>query len=136
MNTLIINGDLPSLNEYTIANRSKYGKVIGNQVKRDAEQLIGLYIKAQKLTDVHYTMPVRIDFRWYMGNAKKDPDNVCFAKKFILDALVRNGVLENDNYSHIKGFTDEFYVDRENPRIEVDITHNHLWNRGGEDGKE
>lgn len=137
MNTLIINGDLPSLNEYTKANRSKWGQALGAQMKRDAEKLISLYIKAQKLTDVSYTRPVRLDFRWYMENGRKDPDNVCFAKKFILDALVRNGVLENDNFAHIKGFTDEFFIDKENPRIEIDITFEHQWHKGGDDpGKE
>lgn len=133
MITLIINGDLPSLNEYTKANRSKYGQSIGAKIKRDAEHLIALYIKSQGLTSTHYTRPVRIDFRWYMENQRKDPDNVCFAKKFILDALVRNGILENDNYSHVKGFTDEFYIDKENPRIEVDITHEYQWHKGGEE---
>lgn len=129
MSTLIISGDLPSLNEYTKANRSKYGEVLGARVKREAEKLIRLHIQAQGLTDIHYVHPVRIDFRWYMENARKDPDNVCFAKKFILDALVRAGVLENDNYRHVKGFTDNFFIDKDFPRIEIDITPEYLWNQ-------
>ena len=39
--------------------------------------------------------------------------------KFIQDALVSCRILENDGWRHIRGFTDVFYVDRHNPRIEV-----------------
>lgn len=137
MITLVINGDLPALNEYTKANRSQYGAVLGSRIKRDAEKLISLYIKAQGLTDMKYVHPVRIDFRWYMENARKDPDNVCFAKKFILDALTRQGILQGDSFRYVKGFTDEFFIDKENPRIEVDITAEYLWHKEGDEvGKE
>lgn len=39
--------------------------------------------------------------------------------KFAQDALVRAGVLEDDDYKHVVGFSDRFDVDKENPRIEV-----------------
>ena len=49
-------------------------------------------------------------------------DNVAaFAMKVIQDALVRTGVLENDGWKQIMGFQCEFYVDRDDPRIEVEI---------------
>ena len=37
------------------------------------------------------------------------------------DALVKSGVLQGDGWKHIVGFSDEFYIDKENPRIEVEI---------------
>ena len=39
-----------------------------------------------------------------------------------LDALVNCGVLKNDGWDQISGFTDTFCVDKEHPRIEVTIT--------------
>ena len=60
-------------------------------------------------------------FCWYEKNRKRDPDNICFAKKFILDAMVKNHVLPNDSQKYIKGFRDLFYIDKDNPRIEIFI---------------
>ena len=48
-------------------------------------------------------------------------DNIAFAKKFIQDALVETGVLRNDGWSEIEGFTDNFALDPKNPRVEVTI---------------
>lgn len=52
--------------------------------------------------------PVTIHFHWVEPNRKRDLDNVAFAKKFILDAMVKKRVLENDNSKHVTGFTDTF----------------------------
>jgi Holliday junction resolvase RusA-like endonuclease len=60
-------------------------------------------------------------FRWYEPNKKRDLDNICFAKKFILDALVSNEIIVADGWRCVKGFTDNFFIDKEKPRIEVDI---------------
>ena len=47
--------------------------------------------------------------------------NVCFAKKFILDALQEMKILKNDGWAEVAGFEDRFYVDKRNPRVEVEI---------------
>ena len=39
----------------------------------------------------------------------------------IQDALVHTNVLKNDGWKEITGFRDEFHVDSNNPRIEVEI---------------
>ena len=39
----------------------------------------------------------------------------------IQDALVKSGLLQNDGWKEIISFSDEFYVDPDNPRIEVEI---------------
>lgn len=50
-------------------------------------------------------------------------DNISsFGRKVIQDALVTMGVLQNDGWKEITGFQDEFFVDKHNPRIEVEIT--------------
>ena len=114
---MIIKGQLPGLNEYTRANRTK--AYVGAQMKADAEQLISVYIRKCKL---HY-MPgkVYIRFTWYEPNERRDPDNVAFAKKFILDALVTNGIIDGDSRKYIAGFTDIVLTDKNDPRIKVEI---------------
>lgn len=42
-------------------------------------------------------------------------------KKFILDALVKNSVIQSDGWRGVAGFSDLFAVDKDNPRIEVEI---------------
>ena len=61
-------------------------------------------------------------YRWYEPDGRRDLDNISsFGRKAIQDALVETHVLKNDGWKEIICFKDEFYVDRNNPRIEVEI---------------
>lgn len=115
---LIINGQLNSLNDYTRACRTN--RYTGAKMKSDNEAIVSLYIRMQ-LNGVHFPNKVALDFKWYEPNRRRDPDNVCFAHKFILDALVNNGIIKGDSQKYITGLNDDFFVDREFPRIEVTI---------------
>lgn len=42
-------------------------------------------------------------------------------KKFILDALVSAGILTGDGRQNVVGFSDEFHVDKANPRVVITI---------------
>lgn len=53
-------------------------------------------------------VPVGVAFRW-VGDQRADRDGIRHGSKFILDALVRAGVLLTDAASHVPGpFSDEF----------------------------
>lgn len=116
--TLVIDGRLPNLNDYTNANRTS--PVVGNKMKQDQEEYIADFI-VEQLRGVHFTGKTYLHFRWIEANRNRDLDNICFAKKFILDALVKNEVIETDGWRGVYGFTDEFDVDPFNPRVEVVI---------------
>lgn len=118
---LVIKGILPNLNDYTNACRTH--RLAGAKMKERAEKIVSHHIMMQLIDDMPFETPepVKLSFRWYEPNRKRDLDNICFAKKFILDALVKNGILVDDGWRWVKGFTDEFFIDKENPRIEVDI---------------
>lgn len=115
---LTIHGKLPSLNDYTKANRSHYH--VGARFKKQVEELIGGEIKSQ-LRGVQIKKPCYVRFRWYEANKKRDLDNIASAKKFIFDALVKFEVLENDGWKQVIGFSDSFFIEKNNPRIEVEI---------------
>ena len=115
---LVIEGLLPNLNDYTKACRTN--RFAGAKMKERADGIITAHIQ-QQLVGVHFDEPVKLSFRWYEPNRKRDLDNICFAKKFILDALVKNGILVNDGWRWVNGFTDEFFIDKDKPRIEVEI---------------
>ena len=97
---------LPSLNDYVLACRSN--KFLAAKMKKDTEYEIGAYLQ-----DIpHITKPVLINFHWIEGSKRRDIDNVAFAKKFILDALVKYGKLENDDNRYVAGFMDSFEYGR------------------------
>lgn len=51
-------------------------------------------------------------FEWHERTKKRDADNIASTKKFILDALVKNGVLEDDSRKYVKGFYDVIVDDK------------------------
>ena len=98
---------LPSLNEYTNANRTKSYK--GAKMKKDVQAAITPFLETLPKIE----KPIRIHFTWVEGNKRRDYDNICFAKKFVLDALVENGYLSDDNRKIVTGFTDDFEYGKE-----------------------
>ncbi len=54
-----------------------------------------------------------VRFEWHERTKKRDADNIASAKKFILDALVKGGVLEDDSRKYVKGFYDVIVDDKE-----------------------
>ena len=115
---LVIDHQLEGLNSYTKANRAN--RYAGAKMKKDMEDLISWCINSQ-LKGIHFNGTVEISFTWVEPNRKRDLDNIAFAKKFILDALVKNGIIESDGWKGVCGFTDSFKVDKERPRVEVEI---------------
>ena len=76
----------------------------------------------EQLGRLRITNPVRMTYRWYEKDRRRDLDNVSsFGRKVIQDALVKTKVLQNDGWSNIIGFCDSFSVDKDNPRIEIEI---------------
>ena len=97
---------LASLYEFINACKIQKGKWnAGNALKQKTQESIGWYLK--KLPK--FEKPIKIKFIWVseVGD-QRDLDNICFAKKFILDAMQEQGIITNDNRKHVVGFTDEF----------------------------
>lgn len=115
---LIITGKLPGLNEYIEAERRN--KYAGAKMRKQAEERIMWAAKAQ-LRGMRFEGPVIMHYRWVEPNRRRDKDNIAFAKKFVQDALVRVGVLKNDGWDYVAGFTDDFAVDKKRPRVEVEF---------------
>lgn len=102
MNKIEIPFRLPSLNNYI--NECRKNRYAGANMKRNVEKDIGYYINLFP----YYNNPVKIHFHWIEENKKRDLDNVCWAKKFILDSLVKSGKLQNDTAKYVVGFEDTF----------------------------
>lgn len=109
---------LMGLNEYTAYNRAN--KYIGAKAKKNEQTYIIWCIKEQ-LGNIKIDKPVIGHFTWIEENKRRDLDNICFAKKFILDALVQAGVLQDDNRKIVTNFTDSFeYADKSKVIVELE----------------
>lgn len=102
---------LPSLNDYI--NECRKNKYAGANMKKNVENEIALYINRLPRFD----RAIKINFTWVESSKKRDLDNICFAKKFILDALVKCEKMKNDNKNYVLGFTDNFKYDKQNKVI-------------------
>lgn len=103
MQKLIIKQRLPNLNEYDAAN--KKSRYAAGNIKKEWTEYV-MWEARKQLKPI--TEQVRMDFIWIEANKKRDPDNICFAKKFILDGIVTAGILKNDGHKQISGFSDSF----------------------------
>ena len=63
----------------------------------------------------------RVDIRVtaYFKNRPLDPDNI--TSKFYIDGLVGN-VIEDDTREFVRRVTTQSEIDKENPRVEIEIT--------------
>ena len=95
---------------FAIGNRLKHA-----ETRRCAEAAIaGGVPKIQK--------PILMHFHWFEPNQRRDIDNVRYGAKYIMDGLRECGRLPNDGWAWVKGMSDTFSLDRDNPRVEVTIT--------------
>lgn len=118
--SFVIRGRLSGLNEYTRACRTN--RYAGAKMKEENELRVKAAVLEQLAGVKKISGQVHITYKWYEKNKRRDLDNIAFARKFIQDALVDVGLLQGDGWQHIVGFADEFYIDNENPRIEVIIS--------------
>lgn len=100
-----------TLNEYI--NKCRRNKYEAADYKKKIEYQTRMFIASLPT----FEKRVSIDFLWVEVNRRRDPDNIAFAKKFILDSLVESGKLKNDTQQYIKGFSDRFEHGEENKVI-------------------
>ena len=111
MMRLVIPFRLPGLNDYIAAlDANRYR---GHKLKQSTEADIGICILsalAQKDLKRVQEYPVRVSFEWHEKTRKRDLDNIASAKKYILDALQKSGVLQGDGQKYVGDLHDVFYI--------------------------
>lgn len=102
MNELIIDAQLPSLNEYQYACRSHWSK--GRAFKQEVETLIGDFVEIALLQKKLHRVekPCEIFIEWHEKTKRRDVDNIQSAQKFILDALQHYRIIKNDSRKYVK----------------------------------
>ena len=118
IDTIIIPGELPDLNEIIEASKNHWGSY--SSLKKANTQLVAFC--AKQATKRRYKK-IDLDIIWYCKDRRKDKDNIMAGGlKMILDGLVVAGVIKNDGWSEIGSINNHFEVDKDNPRVEIKIT--------------
>ena len=98
----------PTLNEYIDCERGS--TIAAAAMKKKCTEQVKEQCISQQIQPVNGK--VDLLFEWH-SSTRHDPDNVAFAKKFILDGLQLAGVLENDNRKFIGTMADEIIQEDE-----------------------
>ena len=90
-------------------------------MKKNDQDFVAFQIR-QEIKGYTVKGPVMMVYRWYEKDRRRDLDNISsYGRKIIQDALVQCKILPDDGWNYIAGFTDEFYIDKKYPRIEVEL---------------
>ena len=118
---LIIPGELPDLN--TIIEESKKGRgkcQPYSKLKRINTDKVA-WIAKTKIKEQF--SKIDLEITWICKDRRKDKDNIMAGGlKMILDGLVGAGAIPNDGWKHVGSITNHFEVDKNDPRIEIQIT--------------
>lgn len=118
--SFFIHALLPNLNDMISAAKARRGAWSRyTQMKLAYGVLCKHDIRAAKI--IPCTHPVTVSFVWHERSTRRDPDNICAAQKFVLDALVALKVLPNDGWDDIIGLTHTWLVDPERPGVAVTL---------------
>jgi Holliday junction resolvase RusA-like endonuclease len=109
-----IPGRLPGMND--ILQAAKLRK----PYMRIKKQLTDMIAQLALEGDVKpYESSVCITFQWIEQNRKRDPDNICAGAKFVLDGLVKAGIIKSDGFKYVKTISSSFQINKEHPGVIV-----------------
>ena len=116
---LTIPGPMPCLNDIIDAAKGHGGRGYGySSMKAKWTQHVAWHVKAARVPPLGR---VRMSFLWIENSRRRDPDGISAGGiKFLLDGFVVAGMLVNDGWKQIAGWTDAFEVGQP-ARVEVTI---------------
>ena len=116
MSKFIIPGELPGLNEIIEEARK-------NRFKSAKQKKINTEMVAWIVKGLPKMSCINIRINWFCKDKRRDKDNISGGGvKFICDGLVTAGIIKNDGWKEINDITHTFIIDKENPRVEVEMT--------------
>ena len=104
----------PSINQWMIMKRPMM-----NALKQKWKDFIIWFIKKEGYSDLHIEKCTMSFTVYYQTNRRHDIDNT--TPKFILDGMAESGFIIDDDSKHLISLTLECYVDKDNPRTEIEV---------------
>lgn len=117
--TLRLEGMPMNLNTYRNAHYFQL-----NKEKQEWEAIVAVAVNQQEIKPVDRCR-IQMDF-YFKDKRRHDPDNYACCAKFILDGLVKAGVLEDDNFEYVQELSVRQGGISKNPFIEIRLDDAHL----------
>lgn len=113
-----LNSVLPTLNEYINAERTN--KYIASSIKKKATEICRISSSVlYGLSDPELLYDVKVHY--IVPNNKIDSDNLYFGIKFILDGMVKAGVLKDDSRKYIRNIESSIETIKDKYLIQVSL---------------
>ena len=103
-----LRGYIPTLNEYIKVERQH--RLRAARLKRKTQANLIPQFMERKIPPFNC---VRLGYNWSRPHRREDKDNIAFGQKFVQDAMVSSGVISNDGWNKVVGFTHNFSVNKE-----------------------
>lgn len=97
--TLTLNVKLPGTNQ--IVKAAKTSPQTYSKLKKEYTTLVIQALIHQKCVPKEPHDKIRVSYKFYEGKNPRDPDNILAGMKFIHDAFVTTGIVEDDDIWHI-----------------------------------
>jgi Holliday junction resolvase RusA-like endonuclease len=94
----VIQSQLPTLNDYIQKERGNWAAAAS--IKKKGTLAVQLEVMSQNRKPIEGT--VDVELYWIVPDNRQDADNVFFATKYILDGMVKAGVLQEDGRKNIR----------------------------------
>lgn len=105
---ITLRGYIPTLNEYIKVERQH--RLRAARLKRKTQANLIPQFMERKIPPFNC---VRLGYNWIRPHRREDKDNIAFGQKFVQDAMVSSGVISNDGWNKVVGFTHNFSVNKE-----------------------
>lgn len=108
-----------NLNKVLEGMGQKRGKVgFYGPLKKRLTKLVALQVQPLKPLEPGQYLVFLV---WVCPDRRRDPDNIDFNKKFLLDGMQKGGFLAGDGWAQIAGFVSAFKYEKgkDSPRLEA-----------------
>lgn len=117
MASFFIPEKFPGLNDYIKAERTH--RMVAAAMKKKYTDLVTAFCIDNKIPKTKG--PCAFTFEWHEANARRDPDNIVFAKKFVFDGLVNAKILVKDSQKYVLNWEESWVIDPKKVGVLVNI---------------
>jgi Holliday junction resolvase RusA-like endonuclease len=118
-----IPGTMPGMNEILTA-KEQSGKCRRNAYTKMKKDWTGYVERIFRECKLEPAERVSLNIVWHEPDRRRDKDNISAGKKFLFDGMVKAGVIKNDGWDQIAGWTESHVVNKFT--CGVDVTINYL----------
>lgn len=120
---ITLQGVFTAANKYIALNR--YNRYLGGKIKNEETDRVFKEVLTLSKGREPISTPRDFKFIWFMPDRRKDPDNISFGIKYIMDGLVHARLLKDDNWAVVHTIKHEFQIDPSNPRVQIYLKEVH-----------